>query len=105
MEKYLLEDWTALETELLRERGLWGPPVGSDLDKWQLDNTEGPLRTRKRMIRNEMFYIHYPYRPDLEDVSEGFIAVYTNRSWSHNTLMSDCDIWFRIFYIVASRDS
>ena len=68
MEKYLLEDWTQLEMELLRERGLWGPPVGSDLDKWQLDTTEGPLRTRKRMLRNDMFYIHYPYRPDLEDV-------------------------------------
>ena len=70
MEKYLLEDWSGLETELLRERGLWGPPVGSDLDKWQLDSTEGPLRTRKRMIRNDMFYVHYPYRPEFEEVKK-----------------------------------
>jgi hypothetical protein len=30
-----------MEHELLRERGLWGPIVGSRLDKWMLDMTEG----------------------------------------------------------------
>ena len=38
-----MEEWTATETELMRERGLWGPPVGSELDKWMLDMTEGML--------------------------------------------------------------
>jgi len=41
MEKYLLEEWTQTENELMRERGLWGPPLGSALDKWMLDMTEG----------------------------------------------------------------
>ena len=41
MERYLLEEWSSMETELMRERGLWGPPVGSELDKWLLDVTEG----------------------------------------------------------------
>lgn len=41
MERYLLEEWTLRETDLLRERGLWGPPVGSRLRKWMLDMTEG----------------------------------------------------------------
>lgn len=28
--------------------------------------TEGPCRMRKKMMRNEMFYLHYPYRPELD---------------------------------------
>lgn len=28
--------------------------------------TEGPCRMRKKMMKNELFYIHYPYRPELE---------------------------------------
>ena len=39
--QYLEENWQLIERELTRERGLWGPPVGSDLDKWMLDMTEG----------------------------------------------------------------
>ncbi len=66
-EKYLLERWTETEKELMRERGLWGPPVGSQLDKWMLDMTEGPCRMRKKMMKNEMFYINYPYKPGIED--------------------------------------
>lgn len=31
-----------------------------------LDMTEGPCRMRKKMMKNELFYIHYPYRPELE---------------------------------------
>ena len=41
MQKYLDDEWRQVETELLRERGLWGPPSGSRLDKWMLDMTEG----------------------------------------------------------------
>ena len=38
-----MEEWAQTETELMRERGIWGPTVGSDLDKWMLDMTEGKL--------------------------------------------------------------
>ena len=41
MSDYTMEDWLQIERGLTRERGLWGPPVGSDLDKWMLDMTEG----------------------------------------------------------------
>lgn len=64
--KYVTDEWAAIEYELLRERGLWGPPIGSHLDKFQLDMTEGPCRMRKKMVRNDLFYIHYPYVPDNE---------------------------------------
>ncbi|KAL4623281.1 WD repeat and FYVE domain-containing protein 3-like isoform X1 [Arapaima gigas] len=64
--KYVTEEWTGVEYELLRERGLWGPPIGSHLDKFLLEMTEGPCRMRKKMIRNDMFYIHYPYVPEVE---------------------------------------
>lgn len=64
--KYVIEEWAAIEYELLRERGLWGPPIGSHLDKFVLEMTEGPCRMRKKMVRNDMFYIHYPYFPETE---------------------------------------
>lgn len=41
MESMLVMEWGQTEHELMRERGLWGPPVGSSLDKWMLDMTEG----------------------------------------------------------------
>ncbi|XP_062992252.1 WD repeat and FYVE domain-containing protein 3 isoform X3 [Elgaria multicarinata webbii] len=63
---YVTEEWSQIEYELLRERGLWGPPIGSHLDKWMLEMTEGPCRMRKKMVRNDMFYIQYPYMPDTE---------------------------------------
>lgn len=44
--RYLTEEWTQMEQELLRERGLWGPIVGSRLDKWMLDMTEGKRYTK-----------------------------------------------------------
>lgn len=31
-----------------------------------LDMTEGPSRMRKKLTRNELFYLMYPYRPALE---------------------------------------
>jgi len=43
MSQYTMEDWLLVERELTHERGLWGPPVGSDFDKWMLDMTEGFL--------------------------------------------------------------
>uniref|UniRef100_A0A1A8MNN4 WD repeat and FYVE domain containing 3 n=1 Tax=Nothobranchius pienaari TaxID=704102 RepID=A0A1A8MNN4_9TELE len=64
--KYVTEEWAAIEYELLRERGLWGPPIGSHLDKFTLEMTEGPCRMRKKMVRNDMFYLHYPYVPEAE---------------------------------------
>lgn len=27
----------------------------------------GPCRMRKKMIKNDAFYLHYPYRPELEN--------------------------------------
>ena len=41
MEKYLIDEWSQVEAELMKERGLWGPPVASELDKFMLDMTEG----------------------------------------------------------------
>jgi hypothetical protein len=41
MNQFVMENWQLVEQELTRERGLWGPPVGSELDKWMLDMTEG----------------------------------------------------------------
>ncbi|XP_058804217.1 WD repeat and FYVE domain-containing protein 3 isoform X1 [Phymastichus coffea] len=65
-QRYVYQEWLQTETELTRERGLWGPPTPTVLDKWMLDMTEGPCRMRKKMMKNELFYIHYPYRPELE---------------------------------------
>nr|XP_037269371.1 WD repeat and FYVE domain-containing protein 3-like isoform X4 [Rhipicephalus microplus] len=65
--KDVFEDWLQTESELTQERGLWGPVEGSALDKWMLDMTEaGPCRMRKKMVKNDLFYLHYPYRPDVE---------------------------------------
>ncbi|XP_073985786.1 WD repeat and FYVE domain containing 3 bchs [Rhodnius prolixus] len=66
VERYVLEEWLQAEAELLRERAVWGPVKTSRLDKWMLDMTEGPCRMRKKMMRNDQFYKHYPYRPELD---------------------------------------
>nr|CAD7199815.1 unnamed protein product [Timema douglasi] len=66
MQRYVFEEWLQTETELTRERGLWGPVTPCRLDKWMLDMTEGPSRMRKKMMKNELFYLHYPYRPELD---------------------------------------
>lgn len=65
-QRYVHQEWLQTETELTRERGLWGPPEPCDLDKWMLDMTEGPHRMRKKTIKNDLFYLHYPYRPEHE---------------------------------------
>lgn len=64
--KWCLQEWRSLEAELTRERGLWGPQIGSALDKFALDTTEGPCRIRRKLIPNPAFYNHYPYRPHLD---------------------------------------
>lgn len=34
-----------MDADLTRERGLWGPPSSSQLDKWALDMVEGNTET------------------------------------------------------------
>ena len=65
---FTLAQWRAVEKELTRERGLWGPDVGcGQLEKWNLDTTEGPCRMRKKLVPNTTtFYIRFPYRPKLD---------------------------------------
>ncbi|XP_078070095.1 WD repeat and FYVE domain-containing protein 3 isoform X4 [Mustelus asterias] len=77
--KYVTEEWAQIEYELLRERGLWGPPIGSHLDKWMLEMPEGPCRMRKKMVRNDMFYIHYPYVPENEQESTSLLSVIASK--------------------------
>ncbi|MFH4977645.1 hypothetical protein AB6A40_004354 [Gnathostoma spinigerum] len=64
--KWCLAEWHVLESELTRERGLWGPEEGSVLDKFCLDTTESPCRIRRKLIPNPAFYHQYPYRPHLD---------------------------------------
>lgn len=70
----MTEEWSQIEYELLRERGLWGPPIGSHLDKWMLEMTEGPCRMRKKMVRNDMFYVQYPYMPEAEQETNVLVS-------------------------------
>ncbi|OZC09884.1 hypothetical protein X798_02990 [Onchocerca flexuosa] len=66
VQKWCMQDWHSLEMELIRERGIWGAELGSSLDKYMLDMTEGPCRIRRKLIPNPAFYHHYPYRPHLD---------------------------------------
>jgi hypothetical protein len=64
---YLYGEWRRIESDLLRERALWGADAANKLNKWKLDFTEGPNRRRKRLLPNsEDFYRNYPYRPELD---------------------------------------
>ncbi|KPM06463.1 PH domain associated with Beige/BEACH domain containing protein [Sarcoptes scabiei] len=69
LRKYIFNEWLNNEYEFLtRERAIWGPLYGSKrFDKWMLDLTEGPNRMRKKMIRNDHFYLNYPYKPEMEN--------------------------------------
>ncbi|XP_050083063.1 WD repeat and FYVE domain-containing protein 3 isoform X2 [Anopheles aquasalis] len=60
--RYVYQDWLQTEAELIRERAIWGPECCADFTKWILDSTEGPYRMRKKMLRNDLFYVHYPAR-------------------------------------------
>lgn len=64
----LYEEWITIEHDLLRERGLWGFEEADLLAKYKLDFIEGPCRMRKRMVLNEDFYKHYPYRANVESI-------------------------------------
>lgn len=64
--QWCLDEWHSVEQELTRERGLWGPDLGSSLDKWRLDTTETPSRIRRKLVPNQNFYVLYPYRPYLD---------------------------------------
>ena len=55
-----------IERDLLRERGVWGFDESDPLAKYKLDFIEGPCRMRKRMVLNQDFYKHYPYRLPVE---------------------------------------
>lgn len=65
-QRYVHQEWLQSENELTRERGLWGAVKQSPLDKWLLDTTEGPHRMRKKTMKNVLFYLHYPYRPEID---------------------------------------
>ncbi|KAH7637627.1 ph domain associated with beige/beach domain containing protein [Dermatophagoides farinae] len=69
LRKYVYNEWLNSEYEFLtRERTIWGPLYGSKrFDKWMMDMTEGPNRMRKKMIRNDEFYLNYPFRPEMEN--------------------------------------
>ena len=51
------------------------------LDKWMLDMTEGPCRMRKKMCRNDLFYLHYPYRPELDSGDNKALKYKVASSW------------------------
>ena len=64
MLKFIEEEWLQTESKLTQERGLWGPRKENPLTKWMLDLAEGPSRKRQRLMRNNLFYYHYPYRSE-----------------------------------------
>lgn len=63
-----MSEWSKIEYELTRERGLWGPEIPSKLDKWMLDTVEGTVHVRKcthivtvhvTLILDIIFDVHY----------------------------------------------
>lgn len=46
-----------------------------------LDMTEGPCRMRKKMMRNDLFYLHYPYRPMLDAIENKALKYKVATSW------------------------
>jgi WD40 repeat protein len=93
MLKFSEEEWLYTEGQLTRERGLWGPESESRLIKWHLDNTEGPSRMRKRLIRDDMFYYRYPYRTE---EGNGEKAYKYKKPTSH-----DSKLWFERHHNLA----
>ena len=39
--RFAASEWSKVEYELTRERGLWGPEKSSPLEKWMVDPVEG----------------------------------------------------------------
>lgn len=88
--KSVAEEWALMDADLTRERGLWGPLCSSQLDKWALDMVEGPHRMRKKLCRNDMFYLHYPYDPKLAKVVKQKPTKYKT------PYSSDCKLHFKL---------
>lgn len=80
----LFDEWIAIEHDLLRERGLWGFEQPDPLAKYKLDFIEGPCRMRKRLVLNEDFYKHYPYRLPIENTVDQRLGLSTQRHPSSN---------------------
>jgi hypothetical protein len=59
-QRFIDSHWEYLRKRLVRERGFTNE-LGSPLDKWKLDSTEGPYRMRKKLQKNTNFYNDYPY--------------------------------------------
>lgn len=68
-----------------------------------LDMTEGPCRMRKKMMRNVLFYLHYPHRPLLDGTDHRALKYKVATSWdskkyyhkkrfAHNWFDSDRDL-------------
>ena len=59
----LLEDtrneWTSIKDGLTTPGGLFGSDSPDQFVRWMLDTSEGPARTRRRMIKNSNFYSKY----------------------------------------------
>ena len=53
-------DWLELHRSLTSPGGLFGPDGQDEYVRWMLDTSEGPARTRRRMIKNYEFYDKYP---------------------------------------------
>jgi len=62
LKRFTTKEWNRNTAELTRERAVWGPEEEETLTKWTLDSTEGPCRMRKRMMKDESFYLRYPHR-------------------------------------------
>ena len=56
-----------LSRDLERVRGVFGRDGFNHLDMWHLCLTEGPLRMRKKILKNDLFYLRYPYDPSGKD--------------------------------------
>ena len=57
----------------------------------------GPFRMRKKMIKNELFYINYPYRPDMDNsVSEkkvlNYLILIIFKFYSPKMLLFEADV-------------
>ena len=97
---YMEEQWLATEASLTQERGLWGPFNENPLTKWQVDLTEGPARMRKRLVRNDLFYLLYPHREDKgEAVGEagdsGGMEVHNKPHKYRRPMSRDSKMWFK----------
>ena len=80
MGRYLEEDWTQIEHELLRERGLWGPNVGSRLDKWMLDMTEGNFHVVIGLMKKVVKLLSAKYSCIYLKYSDTLIPYLTSRA-------------------------